>query len=252
MMTDLFADYDKIFVAADTHLNKTNEIITANFFKLLEKCVETKKSCLIIAGDFVDFWFENQFFDLAAEYPVFNKIRDFIKQNSYDVFLIKGNRDFLAAKKFEKITGITVLGDDIKFRFNSKKYMICHGDNFCSSDITYSIWRDFSRGNMIKIISLVFPKFLIFFIIKFLRSLSYVKNLRETKLNLSIQMKMPYLYAAEHKLDYIICGHNHCLRTRRINFVSDIKTVLIVLHRMKDWGTYYLELNNTGPVIKVL
>ncbi len=231
--------YKNYFIIADVHLNKNNEIITKNFESLLEKLANYENSCLIIAGDFVDFWFENKKYDLAAEYPMLENLKKYTER--IDIYLIKGNRDFLADKRFEKNSGIKILGDEIILEIANKKYFITHGDIFCVKDISYKIWRLFSRGILVKVLSNIIPQKIVLWLILKLRELSTLKNMRKNILNMSIVLSEIKRRCEQLKCDIVICGHNHNLR----EVFLDKKLKVIVLHRMRDWGTYYIHLDES-------
>ena len=254
-----FDEFETFYLIADTHLNKKNQEVNSHFLSFLSTIVLTSKSCLIILGDFVDFWFENPLYDLADDYPVLKKIKEIIIQNNYSVFLIKGNRDFLAGKRFENVSGIKILGDDIMIKSGEHLYYLVHGDIYCSKDITYLLWRKISRSAAVKILTMIIPKFAAVRIIRQFRILSILKNAAQKPINLSISLEKICKKINEIKADRIICGHNHILRIKRLTkneypeLKSDIPVKFMVLNKLQKWGGYYLRINNKeGETIETI
>ncbi|HPN31664.1 MAG TPA: metallophosphoesterase [bacterium] len=254
-----FDEFETFYLIADTHLNKKNHEVNSHFLSFLSKIVLTPKSCLIILGDFVDFWFENPLYDLADDYPVLKKIKEIIIQNNYRVYLIKGNRDFIAGKRFEKAAGIKVLGDDILIKAGNHSYYLVHGDIYCSKDISYLLWRKFSRSIAVKILTMIIPKFAAVRIIRQFRILSILKNAAQKPINLSISLKKICKRINDIKADRVICGHNHILRIKRLSkkeypeLNSDIPVKFMVLNKLQKWGGYYLKINiEEGETIETI
>ncbi|MBP7653421.1 metallophosphoesterase [Candidatus Dependentiae bacterium] len=244
--------FETYYLIADPHLNKKTPEINNNFTDILSKIAKIPNSCLIILGDFVDFWFENKIYDLSGEYEIFKEIKKIILENKYPVFLIKGNRDFLAGKKFEESTGIKVLGDECSISINGIKYYLAHGDIFCANDISYLLWRKFSRSVIIKIISTLIPKYAAIIIIRQFRHLSTLKNAAKKPINLSISLKTLCSHINDINPDKVVCGHNHILRIKPLS-QSEFTTLSIkkrikfmVLSKLQKWGGYYLRINKDG------
>ena len=242
------------FFISDTHINKNAAKLNSNFISMLRHFSTIPDSCLIINGDFLDFWFENSLYDLSQEYPMSAEISKIIIENSYPVYLIKGNRDFMAGKKFEKTFKIKVIGEECLVNLNGKKIYLTHGDIFCVNDRSYLVWRLFSRSFLLNLITIAIPRDSVFWIIKKLRSLSGLKKLRENKLDLSIVLSEVSKAIDIQKPDLIICGHNHTMRHIVLTGSLEKKeTELVILHKLHKWGTYYLQAEKNGNIaIKVM
>ncbi len=248
----MLENYTDYFITADVHLNKNRPDLTANFFKLLDELSVYEKPCLIINGDFLDFWFENGKYDLSDEYPMFVELRNYSEK--IDMYLIKGNRDFLADRRFEKLTNIKILGDEYILNQGSRRYLITHGDIFCTRDFTYKIWRIFSRSFIVRYLTLLIPEKKALQIIAWLRSFSSVKKLRKTALNMSIVLDEVKKKCVDNKCDTAICGHNHVQRNIFLlcNTNGLQKIRFIVLHKMHYWGAYYAHITKNNFTVRTI
>jgi UDP-2,3-diacylglucosamine hydrolase len=56
-----------------------------------------------------------------------------------------GNRDFLMGKKFEQLSGCTLIADPTKIDLYGKPTLLMHGDTLCTDDIDYQQFRKMVR-----------------------------------------------------------------------------------------------------------
>ncbi len=57
-----------------------------------------------------------------------------------------GNRDFLLGERFAVASGATLLADPVVVQIEGARWLLSHGDLFCSDDRSYQRWRRLSRN----------------------------------------------------------------------------------------------------------
>lgn len=123
---------------SDLHLDESRPYITELFLHFLE--TEARQAdALYILGDLFEFWSGDD-----IRNPLNNSVLDGLKaltDSGVKCFFVKGNRDFLVNKGFEKATGVKVLGDYTGIFLDGHKVLIAHGDTFCTLDEKYQAFR---------------------------------------------------------------------------------------------------------------
>ncbi len=127
----------KAVFISDLHLterpSKTSHDI-ARFLRNLDAAY------LFLLGDIFDFWFGNK----HSRVPVYAEIISALKQCSdrgVKLFVLRGNRDFLAQDYLRRETGATTAGTALTFSIGRKRVLLTHGDAICTWDSRYAAWR---------------------------------------------------------------------------------------------------------------
>lgn len=68
-----------------------------------------------------------------------------------------GNRDFLLGRAFERASGAHLLADPATVDIDGQRWLLTHGDAFCTDDIAYQRWRRFSRNRLAQAIFVRLP-----------------------------------------------------------------------------------------------
>lgn len=124
-----------LFVS-DIHLDIRNNKRTDLFLSFLDKAA-SKASSLYILGDLFDAWIGD---DTLHNYP--RVIDAFAKLSlTTDIFIIKGNRDFLLGEDFIQAAKCTILPDAFISSINGNKTLLLHGDTLCTDDKKYQQFR---------------------------------------------------------------------------------------------------------------
>ncbi len=120
-----------LFVS-DIHLDIRNNKRTDLFLSFLDKAA-SKASSLYILGDLFDAWIGD---DTLHNYP--RVIDAFAKLSlTTDIFIIKGNRDFLLSDDFINAAKCKILPDTFSSSINGNKTLLLHGDTLCTDDKKY-------------------------------------------------------------------------------------------------------------------
>ena len=62
------------------------------------------------------------------------------------IYFIHGNRDFLIRQRFAKQAGFTILPEQVLIDLYGEPTLIMHGDELCTKDIEYQIFRKKARS----------------------------------------------------------------------------------------------------------
>ena len=131
-----------ILFLSDLHLSFDKPQITRHFIHFLQnKALNARK--IYILGDLFDAWVGDD--DFTAPNA---QIRHELKQltnSGVEVYLQRGNRDFLIGERFARGTGVTLLDDYAVIDLEGEQTLLTHGDLLCSDDLPYQAFRAKSR-----------------------------------------------------------------------------------------------------------
>ena len=199
---------NKIFIS-DLHLNDDQPHITFMFKSYLESLIKKNKDDieLYIIGDLFESWVGDD-----HETSLNKDIKSALLQlttNNIKTYLLYGNRDFLIGNKFLEETGVVLISDPDVFTYKNKKVLISHGDEFCTDDIEYQMFRKIVRNKDWQKDFLGFP------ISKRLKIAGEAKdasqNSKEKKSMNIMDVNQAAIEKAIniHQVDLIIHGHTH-------------------------------------------
>lgn len=129
---------------SDLHLQAAQPETAQSFFDFLEGPAAQAES-LYILGDLFEYWAG----DDDAATPFNAQVIRALKTLTYkgvSVFFMAGNRDFLVGEDFAKATGVTLLPDPFVLDHEGHKYLLSHGDLFCTDDIAYQQFKTMVRN----------------------------------------------------------------------------------------------------------
>ncbi len=191
-----------IFVS-DIHLDIRNNKRTDLFLSFLDK-IASKASSLYILGDLFDAWIGD---DTLHNYP--RIIDAFAKLNlTTNVYIIKGNRDFLLGDDFVRATKCTILPDTFSSSIHGNNTLLLHGDTLCTDDEQYQQFRTLVHN----------PKWQQDFLSKsFEERVEFVNKARAASMenykssNQAAEVTFATLFATaeQHNANTVIHGHIH-------------------------------------------
>ncbi|MBM7036864.1 UDP-2,3-diacylglucosamine diphosphatase [Vibrio ulleungensis] len=129
----------KTYFISDLHLCETRRGITTSFLELLANLDPKETDALYILGDLFEFWVGDDY-NTPFNLQIKNALKDAVDRGT-DIYLVKGNRDFLVGKRFAKQTGVTLLGDETVIDLYGVPTLILHGDTLCTDDVKYQEFR---------------------------------------------------------------------------------------------------------------
>ncbi len=132
-----------LFVS-DLHLDATAPDAVMQFRLFLQ---HEARDCaaLYILGDLFETWIGDDD-DEAARDCVCTALRELTLAGT-PCFVLRGNRDFLLGRDFERRTGCVLLPDPVLLQFGQVRAVISHGDLLCSADRGYQQFRSLARSN---------------------------------------------------------------------------------------------------------
>jgi UDP-2,3-diacylglucosamine hydrolase len=129
----------KIYFASDFHLGAPDFKSSLEREKLICKWMdEIKPSCtiLFLVGDIFDFWFEYNQAIPKGFIRLQGKIAEFTDAG-ITVHLFTGNHDMWIFDYLPKELGLTLHREPCEFIFDSKRFLIGHGDGLGPGDFKY-------------------------------------------------------------------------------------------------------------------
>ena len=137
-------------IISDLHLTNVEED-KIKFFADFCKKHASKADQLFILGDLFNTWIGDDV-SLLSYKAIINILRD-LSQNT-KVFIMVGNRDFLLSEQFELESGCELIDEPYLFEYNSKKFLLIHGDSLCTDDVNYQKLKRVLRNPIIQFIFL--------------------------------------------------------------------------------------------------
>ena len=132
-----------LFVS-DVHLRAKDPANNRPFLKFLEQdCDE-----LYIVGDLFDYWIGPKHLGMDDYRIEMDSIR--MKSEKTRIFFIKGNRDYLVEEKFERRTGMKVLGDRARIDLGGRTVLLAHGDFIYNTNPKYTAYRTMMKSKPIE------------------------------------------------------------------------------------------------------
>ena len=132
---------NSLFIS-DLHLSEERPHITAAFFAFLahkaSRCNE-----LYILGDFFDAWIGDD-----DDRPLSEEVAQALKSiaaKGVQIFFQHGNRDFLLGEDYAARCGMQLLPALHVIEREGRRYLLAHGDQFCTQDLAYQQFRTLVR-----------------------------------------------------------------------------------------------------------
>ncbi len=219
----------EILFISDLHLAWDKPGITQRFIHFLENRAATA-SALYILGDLFDAWVGDDDYTSPNK-----KIRVQLKKltsSGTNVFLQRGNRDFLLGKEFCDATGVSLLEDYAIIDLFGEPTLLMHGDLLCTDDLAYQAFRIKSRSADWQANVLDKPLIIRILAARWYRFRSFFhkrqKSLEIMDVNQNTVLETMVKYACFR----LIHGHTH--RPAVHNFVINGKTAQRIV--LSDWN----------------
>lgn len=223
---------------SDLHLSERNTHLNALFDQFIQDTLEKKDTidALYILGDFFDVWLGD---DITGEWEEHIALKlAKLNKAGIPVYFMHGNRDFLLGKTFIQSAQCTFLKDPTLIDLYGKRIILKHGDDLCTEDRQYQLFRAIVRSAWIKRLYLALPILWRKQIAVRIRQKSANRGMRDiyAKVSTSLVEKL----FQEKSADILIHGHTHC---------PQIKTIAHRMHIiLSDWNTRgnLLVMNSKG------
>lgn len=152
-MTSYYANAQFI---SDLHLTEDRPDCIRAFFRYLQ-ALPTETEALFILGDFFEYWVGD---DVSSELSesIAAALRKTKTEKNIDLYLVAGNRDFAIGKDYCDQCAMTLIKDNTCFSIAQQTVLVCHGDLFCTSDVSYQRLRKIIRNPLVLFLLKSLPK----------------------------------------------------------------------------------------------
>lgn len=118
---------------SDLHLDESRRAALDGFARLL-RADAGAVNAIYILGDLFEVWVGDD-----DDAPVANEVRDVLAAAARrcDLFVMRGNRDFLFGERFAADVGATLLPDPTVVDVDGERVLLAHGDAYCTADDEY-------------------------------------------------------------------------------------------------------------------
>lgn len=128
---------------ADLHLEEQRPDIAALFFKFLRE-EAVKAEALYILGDLFELWIGDDD-NCPFNQSIIQALAQ-VRKTGTALYFMRGNRDFLIGKRFERQTGCKILPDEYLVHLGGQLTLLMHGDTLCTRDVKYLKFRKHARN----------------------------------------------------------------------------------------------------------
>ncbi len=125
-----------VLVIADLHLDPSRPAATRTFLRFLQE-EAPQGEALYILGDLFEAWLGDD--AVAADEPALQALRT--AAEATELYIMRGNRDFLLGDGFAEATGATLLPDPSVATIHGERVLMMHGDSLCTDDPEYMAFR---------------------------------------------------------------------------------------------------------------
>lgn len=240
---------DTYFIS-DLHLSEDNPEITEIFYKFLQ--ILKPKDSLYILGDFFDFWVHHQTEPPSKfQNDIIQQLQQKIKQQNINLYFMPGNRDFLIhPSTITNIGGHYLANKPTLITIHNKNFIIAHGDQWCTSDISYQRYSKIVNLKIIQKFFFALPKFIRDHIASKIRKKSTQKQKHHSKQNLkpidvcpqAILKSISKTNKNSNLTHYVIHGHTHRLG---LHYHQD--TIRLVLGDWHQFGSFVKVTPQSEP-----
>ncbi len=129
---------------SDLHLQAEEPEKTNIFLRFLQAEAKSVDE-LFILGDLFEYWVGDDQADEPCIAEIILNLRELTKTGT-KVAVMHGNRDFLIGQKFSKLTGASLLPDEVLIDIHGQRALLLHGDTLCTDDIDYQSIRAVIRN----------------------------------------------------------------------------------------------------------
>ena len=205
---------------------------------------------LYILGDLFEVWLGDDVLSGAAVEAA-AALKAFSQTAS--VYFICGNRDFLVGQRFAVQAGIKLLPENQEVELYGHRYLLTHGDEMCTDDLSYQRFRRLMRNKVIQKILLLLPQQRRQKIAAKMREASKRRKQQIGRSTISDVTEQGVSTALKRypEVDALIHGHTHRPAVHKHQFGSKI----VCRYVLPDWHSGrggYLYVSEAGVEMRSL
>lgn len=226
-----------IHFISDLHLSLDKPEITRRFLHYLAHIAPSAKAVYIL-GDLFDAWIGDD--DNTPPNKTIKKALKTLTESGTDVFMTRGNRDFLLGERFCQESGIQLLGDFARLELDGQSILLTHGDLLCTDDIAYQAFREKSRQPEWQNKVLAKPLWLRLLAARWYRLRSHYHKRAKSDDIMDVNQATVEAVMREYNCLWLIHGHTH--RPAQHTFLLDHLAArrCVLADWSKDQGSYLL------------
>lgn len=220
---------------SDLHLSLDKPEITRRFLHYLQDIAPQAQS-LYILGDLFDAWIGDD-----DNTPPNKSIKQSLKQLSEQgtqIFMIRGNRDFLLGQAFCQTTGIQLLNDFARIELDNQATLLTHGDLLCTDDLAYQAFREKSRQPEWQANVLSKPLWLRLLAARWYRLRSHYHKRGKTQDIMDVNQATVEAVLSEYACLCLIHGHTHRPDTHSFLLNGNPAQRIVLSDWTKERGAY--------------
>jgi UDP-2,3-diacylglucosamine hydrolase len=230
---------------SDLHLSGERPHKLELFCRLLRGPVRAAHA-LYILGDLFEAWIGDD--DRAEPHArIVAELADCCAHGGR-VLIMRGNRDFLLGRDFERATGCALLPDPSVIDLHGRRTLLMHGDTLCTLDWSYQRYRSLAQHRLARAAYLAMPYALRSRIAAILRNLSMGLTRRKPRPITDVHQPAVEEALRDHDATLLIHGHTH--RPGRHRFLLDGREVERIV--LGDWYERDSVLVATGERLELL
>jgi UDP-2,3-diacylglucosamine hydrolase len=233
----------KIYFVSDVHM-RPHFARRASYFTAFLHSIQGAQA-LYMLGDIFDYWVGVGQLRKALADPVFSALRA-LRHSGTRLYFLGGNRDFLVGNELTRACGVEILPETAILRFDSLRVHVSHGDQFCTKDTDYLIFRTLVRNPVLTtVFKHLTPLFFRMWVAKLLRRSSKAIVKTKTKSRSKKTREINPVTVARYffrGFDVLICGHIHQPRHVRMKVGDRVHHLYMLGHW--DEGASYLVYDN--------
>lgn len=192
---------------ADLHLCTARPAMTHLFCRFLAEEAR-HAAALYILGDLFEYWLGDDDRTDAANERLVQALRR-TADSGVAIRFVHGNRDFLFGRDAADRAGLQILGDQTEIDLFGRRAVVTHGDELCSDDLRYQVYRRRIRHPVTRWILQSLPLRLRRSIAHSLRARSESEKQVKPTAIMDVNSTAVATLFRRHDVDLIIHGHTH-------------------------------------------
>lgn len=114
-----------------------------------------RAEALYILGDLFEFWIGDD--DSSPSHAEVIASLAALSGSGVPLFVMRGNRDFLLGRRFERMAGAQLLDDPTRIELYGRPTLLLHGDSLCTQDLAYQRYKRRVRNPLVTGLFLALP-----------------------------------------------------------------------------------------------
>lgn len=232
-----------IFIS-DLHLREGDTATQARFDAFMQHAVPGADR-LYVLGDLLHVWLGDAM--LSGDGYVLKIVGQFkaLAERGTQVFMARGNRDFMIGRDFARAAGATLLDAQTVIDLNGRTTLLLHGDELCTNDVRFQRARRVLRTDLFRVIGNALPRAARLAIARTLRRESDQHKSQTSMEIMDVNADAVTGAMARHGASLLIHGHTHRPAHHRL---ADEQDRWVLSDWQQDYG--YLEFDNGTLTVK--